>query len=61
MVGADDAVTPPSDAAELAEAAGTGAAPVTFVQIPGSGHLTPIETPAEFAAAVRDWYAATFG
>ena len=62
VVGADDAVTPPADAAALADAAGTGtAALATLVQIPGAGHLTPIETPTEFAAAVRAWYSATFG
>jgi len=61
IVGADDTVTPPADAAALAEAAGSSAAPVTLVQIPAAGHLTPIETPAEFAATVRDWYAASFG
>jgi len=61
IVGADDAVTPPTDAAALAAAAGTGTAAATLVQIPGAGHLTPIETPAEFAAAVRDWYLAAFG
>jgi pimeloyl-ACP methyl ester carboxylesterase len=62
VVGADDTVTPPADAAALAAAAGTGdAALATLVEIPGAGHLTPIESPAEFAAAIRDWYAATFG
>jgi pimeloyl-ACP methyl ester carboxylesterase len=57
IVGAEDGVTPPTEAAAVAAAVGDRA---TLVEIPGSGHLTPIETPADFAAAIRNWYRSAF-
>lgn len=52
IVGELDTVTPPDEARALATAA---AGPL--VEIPGVGHLTPLEAPAAFAAAVRSFYA----
>ena len=49
LVGAEDVVTPPADAAFLAENI-PGAALVT---IPGAGHLTNIEKPEAFNAALE--------
>jgi pimeloyl-ACP methyl ester carboxylesterase len=44
IVGEQDALTPPSEAEELAELLPLG----RLVRIPGSGHLTPLEKPREF-------------
>jgi pimeloyl-ACP methyl ester carboxylesterase len=49
VVGAEDALTPPSEAAAMARAI-PGA---TLTEIPGAGHLTPLEAPAAFARAAR--------
>jgi 3-oxoadipate enol-lactonase len=54
MVGALDQTTPPELARELA-AAIPGA---RFQEIAGSGHCPPIESPAEFVAAVQAFLAA---
>ena len=48
IVGSDDAVTPPSAARELAE----GIHDARLVEIPGAGHLTALERPAQVAEAV---------
>jgi pimeloyl-ACP methyl ester carboxylesterase len=53
VVGADDAVTPPS-AADLLAATIPGASRVV---IPGAGHLSNIERPEEFTAAVEAFLA----
>ncbi len=52
IVGAEDAVTPPSDAAALAEAI-PGA---RCVEIPGAGHVTPLERPHEVVSALRSFW-----
>jgi 3-oxoadipate enol-lactonase len=49
IVGSEDTVTPPEEARRLA-AAIPGA---TLVELTGVGHLSPLEAPAEFAAALR--------
>ena len=49
IVGSEDALTPPPFAETLA----AGLADAELVVIPGAGHLTALERPAEFAAAVR--------
>lgn len=49
VVGAEDTVTPPSDAAAMADAI-PGARLVT---IPRAGHLSPMENPRAFNAALR--------
>ena len=66
IVGAsDDLVTPTEEQrrwseANGAEAASAGAssgdvARVAYVEIPRTGHMLPVETPAELAAAIVDW------
>ncbi len=49
VVGEEDSLTPPSDAAAMARAI-PGARLVT---IPGAGHLSPMENPRAFNAALR--------
>jgi pimeloyl-ACP methyl ester carboxylesterase len=53
LVGSDDAITPPSMAREMA-AAIPGA---ELVEIPGAGHLAPLERPAEVNAALEHFLA----
>lgn len=49
LVGAEDAVTPPSDARAMAEAL----ADAELTVLPGVGHLSALEAPAAFDEAVR--------
>jgi pimeloyl-ACP methyl ester carboxylesterase len=49
IVGDEDALTPPDHARELA----TRIKEARLVVIPGAGHLTPMEAPEEFTAALR--------
>ncbi|TQM83114.1 pimeloyl-ACP methyl ester carboxylesterase [Saccharothrix saharensis] len=51
LVGAHDALTPPTSARELVAMLRHG----EYVELPGVGHLTPLEAPDAFAAAVLDW------
>ena len=51
IVGEEDALSPPADAEAMA-AAIPGA---KLVRIPGAGHLSAVETPRQFNAAVRDF------
>ncbi|ROP40495.1 alpha/beta fold hydrolase [Saccharothrix texasensis] len=51
LVGEHDALTPPTSARELAGVLRQG----EYVELPGVGHLTPLEAPDAFAAAVLDW------
>jgi pimeloyl-ACP methyl ester carboxylesterase len=44
IVGEEDALTPPTDAAELEE----GIKRARLVRIPDVGHLTPLEAPSAF-------------
>jgi 3-oxoadipate enol-lactonase len=48
VVGEEDALTPPSDAAELED----GIRLARLVRMPGAGHLTPLEQPDEFNGAL---------
>ncbi len=49
--GAEDALIPGEEATALA-----GALPgAAFAELPGTGHLAPLETPGEVAAALTDW------
>jgi pimeloyl-ACP methyl ester carboxylesterase len=57
VVGEEDTLTPPAEAAAMAEAV-PGAALVT---IPRAGHLSNLEAPEAFNAALRDWLAAVSG
>jgi pimeloyl-ACP methyl ester carboxylesterase len=43
LVGEEDAMTPPAEARELVGQLPTG----TLVELPGAGHLTPLERPSE--------------
>jgi pimeloyl-ACP methyl ester carboxylesterase len=53
IVGEQDAVTPPDGATRTA-----GRIPgAELVVIPGAGHLSNLEAPAEFTAAVRSYLA----
>jgi pimeloyl-ACP methyl ester carboxylesterase len=49
IVGAEDAITPPAAAREIADGI-TGA---RLVEIPGAGHLPPLERPEEFRSALH--------
>lgn len=53
VVGAEDALTPPSDAAAMASRIPGS----RLVEIPGVGHLPPLEEPEAFAAAVLPFFA----
>ena len=53
IVGAEDAITPAGDAEAMVEAA----ADATLTTIPRAGHLSAIEDPQAFAAAVRTFLA----
>lgn len=52
VVGADDAITPPDEAREIA--AGIGAR-ARYVEIPGCGHLSTLEAPQAVTSALLDW------
>jgi pimeloyl-ACP methyl ester carboxylesterase len=54
VVGEEDALAPGAEADAMAEAL----ADVRVVKIPGSGHLTAVEAPDAFNAAVREFLAA---
>lgn len=51
IVGAQDALSPPTEARAMADAM-PGA---RLVELPGAGHLSALETPEAFTAAVRDF------
>ncbi|TDD36552.1 alpha/beta fold hydrolase [Saccharopolyspora elongata] len=53
VVGEEDALTPPENARELADALHGG----ELVTLPGVGHLSSVEAPDAFADAVRSWIA----
>ena len=53
VAGADDTLTPPSDAEAMASAVPDA----ELVVIPGAGHLTPIERPDDVTAALEGWLA----
>lgn len=52
MVGAEDAITPPDQAREIA--AGIGAK-ARYLEVPGCGHLSTLEAPEVVTAALLDW------
>lgn len=54
VVGEEDAITPPDESRRMAEAAPHA----RLVVVPGAGHMTPAERPAEFAALLRDFLGA---
>jgi pimeloyl-ACP methyl ester carboxylesterase len=49
IVGDEDALTPPADSQQIHEAV----AGSTLVRIPGAGHLSNLEEPEAFGAAVQ--------
>ena len=49
--GAEDALIPAAEAAAMVEALPRA----TFVELPGAGHLAPLEVPTEVAAAITAW------
>ena len=51
LVGADDEVTPPARAAEIAD----GIPGARLVTVPGSGHLSTLEQPEAVTRALREW------
>lgn len=51
IVGAEDTLTPPAVSRSLAE----GIADATLIEIPQAGHLSNLEAPTEFNAAVRQF------
>jgi pimeloyl-ACP methyl ester carboxylesterase len=54
VVGEHDALTPPAEAEAMAKAI-PGA---QFRVVPGAGHLTPLERPAELVEALADFWPA---
>jgi pimeloyl-ACP methyl ester carboxylesterase len=52
LVGEDDAITPPTEAIEIAEGIGGQARLVT---VPGCGHLSTLEAPEAVTVALLDW------
>jgi pimeloyl-ACP methyl ester carboxylesterase len=57
LAGELDTITPPGPAREMA-AAIPGA---EFVEVPGAGHLTPVEKPKVVAAALAAFFARSLG
>jgi 3-oxoadipate enol-lactonase len=55
VVGEEDALTPPSDAAELED----GIRLARLVRVPGAGHLTPLEQPGEFTESLLSFLGET--
>lgn len=53
IVGADDALTPPADARAMVDALPAA----TLVEIPSAGHISALEAPAAFNAAVASYMA----
>jgi pimeloyl-ACP methyl ester carboxylesterase len=51
LVGADDEITPPERAAEIA----AGIAGAHLVTIPQSGHVSALEQPEEVTRALLEW------
>jgi len=51
VVGREDGITPPAEMRGMAEAIPNA----KFVEIPDAGHLPPLEKPAPFAAALREF------
>ena len=54
--GENDAMSPPSEALLMAQAAREA----TLVEVPDAGHLTPIEAPSIVAKAISEWLAERF-
>jgi pimeloyl-ACP methyl ester carboxylesterase len=57
VVGEDDVITPPAEAAAMQNAiqAASPTASVTLARIPDAGHLAPLENPAAFNQALRQF------
>jgi pimeloyl-ACP methyl ester carboxylesterase len=53
--GAEDTISPASDAQAMADAARQGGAPTTLGAIPEAGHLAAVEAPDEVTRALLDW------
>lgn len=53
VVGEEDAISPPTEMAEIAAALPDA----TFVEIPTAGHMSPLENPGDFNAALLDFLA----
>ncbi len=51
IVGAEDAITPPADAQQMASAISNA----HLVTIPNAGHMTTLEQPPTVTAAIEDW------
>ncbi len=51
----DDLVVPTEEQRQWAEANGAGDGRVTYVEIPETGHMLPVEAPDELAGAIVDW------
>jgi pimeloyl-ACP methyl ester carboxylesterase len=56
LVGERDAICPPELARGMTELLAAG----ELVELPGCGHLTPLEAPAESADAITDWLSRSY-
>jgi len=52
VVGAEDAITPPDEAREIAARIGAQA---RYLEVPGCGHLSTLEAPDIVTPALLDW------
>lgn len=57
VVGERDVLSPPELARRMAALLSAG----ELVELPGCGHLSPVEAPTELAAAITDWLSRTQG
>lgn len=55
VFGAQDVISPASDALVMADAARAGGSSTTVVEIPDAGHLTAVEAPDALSRALLDW------
>lgn len=57
LAGGADVISPPEEARAIAAAIPAG----RFIEIPGAGHLTPMESPTTVAGALGDFFTETLG
>lgn len=55
LCGAEDTISPATDAAEMADAARSGGSITTVVEVPAAGHLSAVEDPDAVTQALLAW------